>query len=560
MSAKKFKQNKEKSSDMSAIIRTEGVNSRGYGIIPKFAMTDTDLPITAKAIYAFFCICTSGQGQAHISRDYILHILQINKDTYYKHRKLLIDSDYLKVKQIYDEKHIFSKAIYTISNNPKKLQTYITEKDNKQSDKPMVRFSQTIQKYGYGMLPRTVFLDKRLSVKAKALYAYFCSFAGAGDYVCPSRSVIRHHLKISNASYQKYMNELIATNYISLFQRIANGRFQVHDIYINAYPNSSEAQKYRTFILENSKKPDTEKTCANFSDTENLMKNNQNVEKSVDNSSNVEKSVDNLFIVQKPCTNFSDTEKPDTEKPDTEKPDINTINRIPINSSSNNSIAINSEKSNPHHMQTVENKTEGSSLQRKSSQFKVSRTGAEQDHSQLRLSPDIAGEKISASMPSAFSDKEDLTIQKQIYDFHGIPKVLAKPENYKWLEKAIHALCNWEQFVEEGNGFSNSDTQRFYEKLVSVIIDAASFKSFDSKNSKKFIIPPETMIDCLNRFITFDEERHIAYFEIIDKLVDDCLQKAHNQFVEKKTLLTDKELLAFVTAWFQKPFKGGVFQ
>ena len=61
-------------------------------------------------------------------------------------------------------------------------------------------------------------------------------------------------------------------------------------------------------------------------------------------------------------------------------------------------------------------------------------------------------------------------------------------------------------------------------------------------------------------YITFDEERHIAYFEIIDKLVDDCLQKAHNQFVEKKTLLTDKELLAFVTAWFQKPFKGGVFQ
>ena len=33
---------------------------------------------------------------------------------------------------------------------------------------------------GYGIIPKAVMLDQRLTIQAKAIYAYFRSFAGAG--------------------------------------------------------------------------------------------------------------------------------------------------------------------------------------------------------------------------------------------------------------------------------------------------------------------------------------------------------------------------------------------
>lgn len=38
-----------------------------------------------------------------------------------------------------------------------------------------------INQKGYGNIPKMVMLDQELDIKAKAVYAYFCSFTGAGD-------------------------------------------------------------------------------------------------------------------------------------------------------------------------------------------------------------------------------------------------------------------------------------------------------------------------------------------------------------------------------------------
>ena len=42
-------------------LRLEGVNCLGYGVVPKYAMLDRDLSITAKAIYAYFCSMSGSQ-------------------------------------------------------------------------------------------------------------------------------------------------------------------------------------------------------------------------------------------------------------------------------------------------------------------------------------------------------------------------------------------------------------------------------------------------------------------------------------------------------------------
>ena len=41
--------------DWAEVLRTKGIRARGYGIVPKYAMQDTDLELTDKALYAYLC-------------------------------------------------------------------------------------------------------------------------------------------------------------------------------------------------------------------------------------------------------------------------------------------------------------------------------------------------------------------------------------------------------------------------------------------------------------------------------------------------------------------------
>lgn len=85
--------------ELADILRIEGVKAKGYGTIPKAAMTDCDISIEAKAVYAYFC-SLSGRGEIVFpGRDKILHNLQISKEAYYKGLKELIEAGYLEVKQ-----------------------------------------------------------------------------------------------------------------------------------------------------------------------------------------------------------------------------------------------------------------------------------------------------------------------------------------------------------------------------------------------------------------------------------------------------------------------------
>lgn len=95
----------------------EGINSMGYGLMPKTVAKDKRLTIEAKAIYAYFVSYAGAGTSAFPSLKIILSDLNISENRFYKHRKLLIEFGYISVKAERKGKMI-TKNIYTLHTNP----------------------------------------------------------------------------------------------------------------------------------------------------------------------------------------------------------------------------------------------------------------------------------------------------------------------------------------------------------------------------------------------------------------------------------------------------------
>lgn len=240
-------------------LKVEGINFKGFGILPKYVMLDPDLSIEAKTIYAYFCSFAGNGSATFPGRDKILSDLPMSKDAYYKHFRQLTDQGYITVEQQGGNSGaIYGKNIYTLVSNPKKF-----------SEKPedtkhglaysRIRFSG-LKAAGFGMIPKAVMIDPRLPVKAKGVYAYFCSFTGSGNNAFPKKEKILFHLGIAEKTYYKFYKLLTELNYITAVQRHIDGRLQVNDYYLNDTPNAANAQKKTVFSCstQDGKKQDTE--------------------------------------------------------------------------------------------------------------------------------------------------------------------------------------------------------------------------------------------------------------------------------------------------------------
>lgn len=272
-------------------LKVEGINFKGFGILPKYVMLDPDLSIEAKTIYAYFCSFAGNGSATFPGRDKILSDLPMSKDAYYKHFRQLTDQGYITVEQQGGNSGaIYGKNIYTLVSNPKKF-----------SEKPedtkhglaysRIRFSG-LKAAGFGMIPKAVMIDPRLPVKAKGVYAYFCSFTGSGNNAFPKKEKILFHLGIAEKTYYKFYKLLTELNYITAVQRHIDGRLQVNDYYLNDTPNAANAQKKTVFScstqdgkkqdtelkIQDGKKQDTEKQDTQIQDSKNqdTNKNNSN--------------------------------------------------------------------------------------------------------------------------------------------------------------------------------------------------------------------------------------------------------------------------------------------
>jgi len=286
------------------LLETSGIKSKGYGILPKYSMLDTDLSIQAKGIYAYFCSYTGSGNSVFPSRDRILSDLMVSKDMYYSHFNLLVDQGYVSVKQMQSGK--FMKNIYTIEEKPVKF--YLPESDKNESASRIML--EGLDSLGYGMIPKILMIDDRLDIKAKAIYAYFCVFSGSGQYSHPQVSTTIHHLGISIPTYYKHFNMLIKLNYITAVQRHDYGRMSINDYCLMGNP-----------IAEDLPRPKNQ-------DTGKISK----------------------LTLSSPYAKKQDTEKQDTEKQDTEKQDTENQDNN-INSFNINNFNINGSNINPSIMQ-----------------------------------------------------------------------------------------------------------------------------------------------------------------------------------------------------------------
>lgn len=88
-----------------------------------------------------------------------------------------------------------------------------------------------VMEMGYGIIPKKVMRDKRLTVEAKAIYAYLASFAGAGNTAFPSVELICAEIGVSNDRFYRHRKQLIALGYLSV-EQIRGGRGKTgHNIY-----------------------------------------------------------------------------------------------------------------------------------------------------------------------------------------------------------------------------------------------------------------------------------------------------------------------------------------
>ena len=98
------------------ILKVVGINSKGFGSIPKLVMQDRRLTAEAKCIYAYFASYAGAGSSAFPSVSKIIYDLCMCKTRYYNHFKLLNECGYVTVESV-RESGKFTHNIYVLNTN-----------------------------------------------------------------------------------------------------------------------------------------------------------------------------------------------------------------------------------------------------------------------------------------------------------------------------------------------------------------------------------------------------------------------------------------------------------
>ena len=224
---------------MTTKMREDGIKCSGYGVLPKYPMLDPDLELGAKALYAYFCSHRGKSETVYPSRERILNDLKINKDTYYRYLKQLLSNDYIRIDKRHGQNSAFSNNTYTIISCPEKYSQEPTEPGRIKTYALIAE--QGLEKAGWGLIPKSVMLDDRISIKAKAVYAYLCAFAGTETCCSPKQEHMLHHLGISYNSLRKYLKELRTFDLLLVCQRYTDGKLSFNDYILVRNPDEAKA-------------------------------------------------------------------------------------------------------------------------------------------------------------------------------------------------------------------------------------------------------------------------------------------------------------------------------
>ncbi len=172
---------------------------------------------------------------------------------------------------------------------------------------------------GYGIVPKLVMRDQNLTIQAKAIYSYFCSYAGTGTTAFPTVNHITYDLKISRDTYNKHLKLLKQYGYIKIEQQRNEKGIYSKNIYTLCEiietgaleeKNSEPKPKKPTTDLPTSEKPTPDLTvAAELDSNNNSIYNNNNI--NINSYKN--KQTDSQTDIKKVSSHISDNiEKPTT--------------------------------------------------------------------------------------------------------------------------------------------------------------------------------------------------------------------------------------------------------
>ncbi len=309
------------------ILRLEGVMAKGFGVICKYPMQDTDLDISAKAVYALLCALAGNDHCVFPSRDKIMDWLGMGRGRYTSGMKQLKEQGYIIVEQVKGNASRFAHNSYTIVSNPKK---FVEQQYDSDGGELTFAFSG-LKSAGYGMLPRMVMFDQRLSCTAKVIYAYLASYSGAGKVAFPKSEITCWHLGLNKDTFFKHLKQLVETNYITREKRRnSHGQMCATSYHLNDCPDLNAVAQGRS---EGKQVPYPKNRATEPSPKKRATEKPATVEPAA----------------VKPTTVQPTTVQPPTVDPTPENPPI-TINSSSINSSTKNNFSkINPSMTNAPH-------------------------------------------------------------------------------------------------------------------------------------------------------------------------------------------------------------------
>lgn len=87
------------------------------------------------------------------------------------------------------------------------------------SNEDRAKLSGNVADEGYGMIFKKPLKDKRLSIEAKAIYAFICSYTGAGQTAFPGVKLMLDCLGISENRFYKHRKQLVELGYLTITHR-----------------------------------------------------------------------------------------------------------------------------------------------------------------------------------------------------------------------------------------------------------------------------------------------------------------------------------------------------
>lgn len=138
-----------------------------------------------------------------------------------------------------------------------------------------------INSKGFGTIAKLVMLDQRLTIEAKAIYSYFCSYAGGGSSAFPSVKKILHDLRISETRYYKHFALLKECGYVSVRENKVDGKFSNNIYTLHFNPVAKPKNK------PNPQNEGMEKPSPCFEGTENESTENESTENEGTNINNI---------------------------------------------------------------------------------------------------------------------------------------------------------------------------------------------------------------------------------------------------------------------------------